>query len=99
MPAEPILIVLVEDDDGHATLVERNLGRVGVANSIVRLKDGQEAIDFFTGPGHAVARVAAVDPALARHQDAASRRHRGPSPAQGRPADGFDSGDHADDDR
>ena len=33
MAAEPILIVLVEDDDGHATLVERNLARVGVANS------------------------------------------------------------------
>jgi CheY-like chemotaxis protein len=46
MPAEPILIVLVEDDDGHATLVERNLSRVGVANSLVRLKDGQEALDF-----------------------------------------------------
>ena len=25
MVPEPILIVLVEDDDGHATLVERNL--------------------------------------------------------------------------
>jgi CheY-like chemotaxis protein len=46
MPGEPILIVLVEDDDGHATLVERNLGRVGVANSLVRLRDGQEALDF-----------------------------------------------------
>ena len=46
MAAEPILIVLVEDDDGHATLVERNLTRVGVANSLVRLKDGQEALDF-----------------------------------------------------
>ena len=48
MAPEPILIVLVEDDDGHATLVERNLVRVGVANKILRLKDGQEAIDFFT---------------------------------------------------
>jgi CheY-like chemotaxis protein len=46
MTAEPILIVLVEDDDGHATLVERNLTRVGVTNSLVRLKDGQEALDF-----------------------------------------------------
>jgi CheY-like chemotaxis protein len=46
MAAEPILIVLVEDDDGHATLVERNLTRVGVANSLLRLKDGQEALEF-----------------------------------------------------
>jgi CheY-like chemotaxis protein len=46
MASEPILIVLVEDDDGHATLVERNLARVGVANAVIRLKDGQEALDF-----------------------------------------------------
>jgi len=49
MGAEPLLIVLVEDDDGHATLVERNLGRSGVSNRIVRLKDGQEALDFLSG--------------------------------------------------
>jgi len=49
MAAEPLLIVLVEDDDGHATLVERNLGRIGVSNSILRLKDGQEALDFLNG--------------------------------------------------
>ena len=51
MKPEPILIVLVEDDDGHATLVERNLVRVGVSNQIVRLKDGQEALDFFFAHG------------------------------------------------
>ena len=49
MAAEPILIVLVEDDDGHANLVERNLKRAGVANGIHRLKDGQEALDFVQG--------------------------------------------------
>jgi CheY-like chemotaxis protein len=46
MAVEPILIVLVEDDDGHATLVERNLARVGVANALLRLRDGQQALDF-----------------------------------------------------
>ena len=49
MAAEPIVIVLAEDDDGHATLVERNLSRVGVANPLVRLRDGQEALDFLRG--------------------------------------------------
>ncbi len=49
MVPEEILIVLAEDDDGHATLVERNLARVGVANKILRLRDGQEAIDYFRG--------------------------------------------------
>jgi CheY-like chemotaxis protein len=47
--AEPILIVLVEDDDGHADLVVRNLKRAGVANGIHRLRDGQEALDFVQG--------------------------------------------------
>ena len=51
MAKEPILIVLVEDDDGHAELVERNLKCAGVANGIHRLKDGQEAIDFVHAQG------------------------------------------------
>jgi CheY-like chemotaxis protein len=51
MATEPILIVLVEDDDGHANLVERNLQRAGLANGIHRLKDGQEALDYVQGKG------------------------------------------------
>jgi CheY-like chemotaxis protein len=51
MATEPIVIVLVEDDDGHANLVERNLKRAGLANGIHRLKDGQEAIDYVQGKG------------------------------------------------
>jgi CheY-like chemotaxis protein len=51
MAAEPIMIVLVEDDDGHANLVERNLQRAGLANGIHRLKDGQEALDYVQGKG------------------------------------------------
>ena len=56
MVAETVTIIVVEDDDGHATLVERNLRRAGLNNPIVRLRDGQEAIDYFFGPqsdGHA----------------------------------------------
>ena len=51
MAAEPISIVLAEDDDGHATLVQRNLQRTGVVNGFVRVKDGQEALDFIRGEG------------------------------------------------
>ena len=51
MATEPLLIVLVEDDDGHANLVERNLRRAGISNGIERLKDGQEALDFLHGVG------------------------------------------------
>jgi CheY-like chemotaxis protein len=49
METEPLLIVLAEDDDGHASLVERNLKRAGVANGTRRLKDGQEVLDYLLG--------------------------------------------------
>ena len=51
MAAEPLLIVLAEDDDGHASLVQRNLERAGLVNGLQRLKDGQEALDFLRGEG------------------------------------------------
>lgn len=46
---EEVSIIAVEDDDGHASLIERNLRRAGLANGFVRLRDGQEAIDYFLG--------------------------------------------------
>jgi CheY-like chemotaxis protein len=45
--AESVNIIVVEDDDGHATLIERNLRRAGLTNPVVRLRDGQEALDYF----------------------------------------------------
>jgi CheY-like chemotaxis protein len=47
---ETVSIVLIEDDDGHATLVERNLRRAGISNGFVRFRDGQQALDYFFGP-------------------------------------------------
>lgn len=46
MHNEPLSILLADDDDGHASLVERNLKRAGIVNDIRRVKDGQEALDF-----------------------------------------------------
>jgi CheY-like chemotaxis protein len=46
MLTEPLVILLAEDDDGHARLVERNLQRAGITNQIVRACDGQEALDY-----------------------------------------------------
>ncbi|MBW8881648.1 MAG: response regulator [Asticcacaulis sp.] len=49
---EPFAVILVEDDEGHAALIRRNLQRVGVLNPIVRLSSGIEAVDyFFAGTG------------------------------------------------
>lgn len=41
-----VVIVIAEDDEGHANLIMRNLKRVGVANTILHFKDGQETLDF-----------------------------------------------------
>jgi CheY-like chemotaxis protein len=49
MSPEPLQILLAEDDDGHARLIERNLKRAGFINQIVRARDGQEALDFVRG--------------------------------------------------
>ncbi len=43
---EAVTILLVEDDPGHAILIEKNLRRGGVANTIVTVNDGQKAVDF-----------------------------------------------------
>ena len=50
-PRPSIKILLVEDDDGHARLIERNLRRVNLINPIDRVCDGQEAIDYLTNAG------------------------------------------------
>lgn len=46
-----LTICIAEDDDGHASLVQRNLRRCGLDNEILRFCDGQEALDFFLGSG------------------------------------------------
>ncbi|MBW3541291.1 MAG: response regulator [Planctomycetes bacterium] len=46
MVTEPLIIVLAEDDPGHASLVRRNLVRAGVANEVVHVCDGQEALNY-----------------------------------------------------
>lgn len=51
MPNERFVILLAEDDQGHADLVEINLKRAGIANRIVHVADGQEAIDYFQCQG------------------------------------------------
>jgi CheY-like chemotaxis protein len=51
MLSEPLVILLAEDDEGHATLVRRNLQRAGLANEIVHVRDGQAALEFVHGTG------------------------------------------------
>jgi CheY-like chemotaxis protein len=46
MLKDKFLIVMAEDDEGHAKLIQRNLKRAGIVNDIMHVKDGQEALDF-----------------------------------------------------
>ncbi len=62
MTTRPVTIILAEDDDGHATLIQRNLERAGLANGFVRLRDGQDAMDYFRGEGAHAGRV--LDPSV-----------------------------------
>jgi CheY-like chemotaxis protein len=48
---QPITIILAEDDDGHASLVERNLERAGLLNGFLRVRDGQELLDTLKAHG------------------------------------------------
>ena len=48
---EPVTILLVEDDDGHARLLEKNLRRGGVVNHLARVADGREAVDYVSRKG------------------------------------------------
>lgn len=48
---KPVTIVMIEDDEGHARLIERNIRRAGISNSIRHFTDGSSAIDFLmNGP-------------------------------------------------
>jgi CheY-like chemotaxis protein len=43
---ETLSVVIADDDDGHATLVRRNMKRAGLAADLIHLRDGQEVIDY-----------------------------------------------------
>lgn len=50
-PIHPVTILLVEDDPGHARLIEKNLRRANITNSIVIVPDGQQAVDYLFNEG------------------------------------------------
>ena len=50
---QEVVIIIAEDDAGHARLIEKNLGRVGLHNPIQFFENGQDVLDFLfrRGPG------------------------------------------------
>lgn len=45
-----VTIVMIEDDEGHARLIEKNVRRAGVNNEIVPFTLGTKALDYILGP-------------------------------------------------
>jgi len=48
---QEVTILLVEDDPGHARLIQKNLHRASVRNKVIILSDGQQAIDYLFPQG------------------------------------------------
>ena len=46
---QPVQIVMIEDDEGHARLIERNIRRAGINNEIVPFTSGTEALAYLLG--------------------------------------------------
>jgi CheY-like chemotaxis protein len=46
----PVTIIMIEDDEGHARLIEKNIRRAGVANQILPFTNGTDALAFLMGP-------------------------------------------------
>ena len=51
MQGRPLVILLVEDDEAHAEIVRRNFAESRIANQIVHVSDGQEALDYLYQSG------------------------------------------------
>ena len=53
---QPVGIVMIEDDEGHARLIEKNIRRAGISNNIRHFTDGTSALDYLfnhhDGPSH-----------------------------------------------
>ena len=46
-----VTILLVEDDPGHARLIEKNLRRANIKNNLVQVDNGQSALDYLFQEG------------------------------------------------
>jgi CheY-like chemotaxis protein len=47
--AQAVTIVMIEDDEGHARLIQKNVRRAGIHNEIVHFTHGNAALDYLLG--------------------------------------------------
>jgi DNA-binding response OmpR family regulator len=45
----PITIIMIEDDEGHARLIERNIRRSGINNEVLPFTNGTAALRYLFG--------------------------------------------------
>ncbi len=51
----PVTIIMIEDDEGHARLIELNIRRSGVNNEIIPFSNGTAALNYlFDGDGSGI---------------------------------------------
>ncbi|MGF7055356.1 CheY-like chemotaxis protein [Bosea sp. OAE752] len=46
---KPVSIIMIEDDEGHARLIEKNIRRAGVSNEIIPFANGTDALNYLFG--------------------------------------------------
>ena len=47
--SKPVKIIMIEDDEGHARLIERNIRRSGVNNEVLPFTNGTDALRYLLG--------------------------------------------------
>lgn len=47
--SKPVTILMIEDDEGHARLIEKNIRRAGVNNEIIPFVNGTDAMEYLFG--------------------------------------------------
>ncbi len=47
---QPVTILMIEDDEGHARLIEKNIRRAGVCNEILHFTSGTAVLEHIFAP-------------------------------------------------
>ncbi len=48
--SQAVTIVMIEDDEGHARLIQKNLQRAGISNAVRHFTDGTTALAYLFDP-------------------------------------------------
>ena len=57
---QEVVIIVAEDDPGHAVLIEKNLNRAGITNRMISFVDGEGVLDYLFLRGDGPQRASGV---------------------------------------